>query len=244
MRFEGKTALVTGAASGFGREVARLFAHEGGRVAALDVNPSEPFGPDCLSLTCDVSDEDALQAAIAQAAEALGPIDAAFNNAGIAVREPVDRQATKGLDDILRVNCRGAFLCAKHLIPHMRQPGGSIVNTSSVVGIVGVRNRAAYSMSKGAIVALTRNMALDYAAQGIRVNAVCPGFAATGLTEGLFADAERCARLQAMHPLGRFPTAEDVARAVLFLCSDDAACITGQALAVDGGFSVGRPEDI
>ena len=244
MRFEGKTTLVTGAASGFGHEAARLFAAEGARVAALDLHPSEPLGADHLSLTCDVSDEDALQAAIAQAADYLGPIDAVFNNAGIAVRQPVDRQDADSLDHILRVNCRGAFLCAKHSIPHMRRPGGVIVNTSSVVGIVGVRNRAAYSMSKGAVVALTKNMALDYAAQGIRVNAVCPGFAATGMTEGLFADADRCARLEAMHPLGRFPTVEDVARAVLFLCSEDASCITGQALAVDCGFSVGRPEDI
>jgi NAD(P)-dependent dehydrogenase (short-subunit alcohol dehydrogenase family) len=244
MRFEGKTALVTGAASGFGHAAALLFAREGARVAALDLTVADSLGPGSISLICDVSDESAVEAAVSQAAETLGPLDAVFNNAGIAARQPVDQQDSAGLDDILRVNCRGAFLCAKHVIPHMRKPGGAIVNTSSVVGLVGVRNRAAYSMSKGATIALTKSMALDYAAQGIRVNAVCPGFAETGLTRGLFANQDRLERIRDMHPLGRFPTAEDVARAVLFLCSSDAACITGQALAVDGGFSIGRPEDI
>lgn len=244
MRFEGKTALVTGAASGFGRAAALLFAREGGRVAALDLIVAESLGPGSISLVCDVSDEAAIEAAVSQATETLGPLDAVFNNAGLAVRQPVDQQDAAGLDDILRVNCRGAFLCAKHVIPHMRKPGGAIVNTSSVVGLVGVRNRAAYSMSKAATIALTKSMALDYAALGIRVNAVCPGFAETGLTRELFANKDRLERIRAMHPLGRFPTAEDIARAVLFLCSSDAASITGQALAVDCGFTIGRPEDI
>ncbi len=244
MRLAGKTALITGASSGFGRAAVELFAREGARVVALDlVAPDEPI-PEVLAVQCDVSDEERLAAAIAEVVERVGPIDVFFNNAGVAVRERVDRQDADGFDRVMRVNCRGAFLCAKHVVPHMRRPGGAIVNTSSVVGIVGVRNRAAYSMSKGAIIALTKNMALDYAAEGVRVNAVCPGFAETGLTTGLFADSEKRERIRAMHPMGRFPTAEDVARAVLFLCSDDAACITGQALAVDGGFAVGRPEDV
>ena len=244
MRLAGKTALITGASSGFGRAAVELFASEGARVAAFDLVEPDTATSAMLTVQCDVSDEERVEAAVAEAVERLGPIDALFNNAGVAVRERVDRQDADGFDHVMRVNSRGAFLCAKHVVPHMRRPGGAIVNTSSVVGIVGVRNRAAYSMSKGAIIALTKNMALDYAAEGIRVNAVCPGFVETGLTASLFTDEDRRERLQAMHPMGRCPTAEDVARAVLFLCSDDAASITGQALAVDAGFSVGRPEDI
>jgi NAD(P)-dependent dehydrogenase (short-subunit alcohol dehydrogenase family) len=126
----------------------------------------------------------------------------------------------------------------------MLKRGGSIINTSSVTGIVGVRNRAAYSATKGAIVALTKNMALDYAQYQVRVNCVCPGFARTPLAKALLQDPEREKRLIAMHPLGRLGTPEDVANAIVFLASDRASWITGHALIVDGGFSAGRPEDI
>jgi NAD(P)-dependent dehydrogenase (short-subunit alcohol dehydrogenase family) len=156
------------------------------------------------------------------------------------VRNPVDLEDAEGWDRVHRVNVRGAFLCSKHAVPYMFDAGGAIVHMASVVGVTGVRNRAAYSASKGAIVALTRNMAMDYAARRIRVNCVCPGFTRTPMTAGLFADPERLAALTALHPLGRLGEPEDVAAAVVFLASDEASWITGVALAVDGGFTAGH----
>ena len=252
-RFVGRTAFITGAGSGIGRAAALRLAAEGAAVACADINlPSaeatvemiEQAGGKGLALQCDVAEERSMLDAAAEAARTGGRIDILFNNAGVAVRLPVGEQDVEGLDRVLRVNIRGAFLCAKSVLPYLTRPGGVIINTGSIVGLVGVRNRAAYSLSKGALITLTKNMALDYAHEGIRVNAVCPGFVDTGMTKGLFADAEKAERIRLMHPLGRFATADDIAAAVAFLASDDAAFITGQALAVDGGFTAGRPEDV
>ena len=252
-RFTDKSAFITGAGSGIGRAAALRLAAEGAAVACADINlPSaeatvemiEQAGGKGLALQCDVAEERSMLDAAAEAARTGGRIDILFNNAGVAVRLPVGEQDVEGLDRVLRVNIRGAFLCAKSVLPYLTRPGGVIINTGSIVGLVGVRNRAAYSLSKGALITLTKNMALDYAHEGIRVNAVCPGFVDTGMTKGLFADAEKAERIRLMHPLGRFATADDIAAAVAFLASDDAAFITGQALAVDGGFTAGRPEDV
>ena len=252
-RFTDKSAFITGAGSGIGRAAALRLAAEGAAVACADINlPSaeatvemiEQAGGKGLALQCDVAEERSMLDAAAEAARTGGRIDILFNNAGVAVRLSVGEQDVEGLDRVLRVNIRGAFLCAKSVLPYLTRPGGVIINTGSIVGLVGVRNRAAYSLSKGALITLTKNMALDYAHEGIRVNAVCPGFVDTGMTKGLFADAEKAERIRLMHPLGRFATADDIAAAVAFLASDDAAFITGQALAVDGGFTAGRPEDV
>jgi NAD(P)-dependent dehydrogenase (short-subunit alcohol dehydrogenase family) len=217
-----------------------LFAREGATVCVLDVNT----GPaDVLFFQTDVRDEDRVASAMGEIAGRFGRIDVLVNDAGIAIREPVHEASGENWTRVMDVNVKGAFLCSKHALPFMSE-GGSIVHLSSVTGITGVRSRAAYSSAKGAIVALTRNMALDYAARRIRVNCVCPGFVRTPLTAALTSDESRCDRLTALHPLGRLGEPEDVARAILFLASDESSWITGHALVVDGGFSAGHASDI
>jgi meso-butanediol dehydrogenase / (S,S)-butanediol dehydrogenase / diacetyl reductase len=242
MRVKDKVAVVTGAASGIGRAVAQTLHHEGARVVLVDRN--ESVLPGAVSITADVSDGAQVAALFAQVHQRFSRIDIVHNNAGIAVRSPAAEQSEEGWDEVMRVNVRSIFLGCKYAIPYMKERGGSIINTSSVTGVVGVRNRAAYSTSKGAIVTLTRNLALDYAQYGIRVNAICPGFTETPLIQALLRDDEKRRRLIAAHPLGRLGTPEDIARAVLFLASDESSWVTGHALVVDGGFSVGRPDDL
>ena len=241
---DGKVAIVTGGASGIGRACALAMAREGARVAIFD-SGAEP-GPhgDAAFYAVDVASESQVREAVGDVVARCGRIDILHNNAGIALRHPVDAEEEDAWQRCMDVNLKGVFLCSKHVIPRMVEQGGAIINTSSVTGIVGVRNRAAYSASKGALVALTKNMALDYAAQRIRVNCVCPGFTRTPLADALLRDPEKERRLVNMHPLGRLGEPEDIANAVVFLASDLASWITGQALAVDGGFSAGRPEDI
>lgn len=230
MRLLNKTILITGAASGIGAATARKCEAEGARVLALDLADA------------DVSEEEAVAAFFAKKVD--GPLDGLVNSAGIAVRKTVAEQDTESWDRVMAVNVRGSYLCSKYAIPRLSEARGAIVHLSSVVGLTGVRNRSAYSTSKGAIIALTRNMAMDLAPQGIRVNCVCPGFTRTPLTKGLLADPEKEAKLLAMHPLGRLGEAEDIANAIAFLLSGEAAWITGQAIAVDGGFTAGFGVDV
>jgi NAD(P)-dependent dehydrogenase (short-subunit alcohol dehydrogenase family) len=252
-RVAGKAALVTGAGSGIGRASAVTLAREGARVIVTDIDSRagqetatiiDHAGGEAWFIRADVADSEDVQKLIAAAIDKLGRIDILHNNAGVAVRHAIADQDEEGWDRCLSVNLRGVFLCSKYAIPHMRERGGSIIHTASVTGVAGVRNRAVYSATKGAIVILTRNMALDYAPYQIRVNCVCPGFTRTPLIGRLLEDPERTRKLTEMHPLGRLGTPEDIANAVLFLASDEASWITGHALVVDGGFSAGRPEDI
>lgn len=253
MLLKGKTAVITGAGSGIGQASARAMAREGASVAILDSN--EAAGRETEAeltaqklnaafFSLDVTSEAQVRAAMSQIIDRFGRIDVLHNNAGIAIRHTVAEQDEQGWQACMDVNLKGVFLCAKHVIPHLLDRGGSIINTASVTGIVGVRNRAAYSSTKGAVVALTRNMALDYAGHQIRVNCICPGFVRTPMAKALLEDPSKEKRLVDTHPLGRLGTPEDVANAVLFLASDLASWITGHALVVDGGFSAGRPEDI
>jgi NAD(P)-dependent dehydrogenase (short-subunit alcohol dehydrogenase family) len=250
---KGKTAVVTGAGSGIGQASAMAMAREGASVAILDSN--EAAGRQTADVMTaqklnaaffpvNVTSEEEVRAAITRIIGKFGRIDILHNNAGIAVRHTVAEQDEQGWQSCVDVNLKGVFLFAKHVIPHMLDRGGSIIHTASVTGIVGVRNRAVYSATKGAVVALTRNMALDYARHQIRVNCVCPGFVRTPMAKALLQDPIKEKRLVDTHPLGRLGTPEDVANAVLFLASDLSSWITGSALVVDGGFSAGRPEDI
>lgn len=234
MRFSGKHVVVTGAASGLGLAIAKAAEAEGASITAIDRGPT-PFANTRI---CDISDEDQ----VSRAFTGLPRIDAVVNSAGIARRATVTDTDMADFDAVMAVNVRGAFLVSKHALPHLRAFGGAVLHLSSGVATTGTRNRAAYSASKGAIVSLTRNMALDYAGDNVRVNCICPGFVNTPLLANLPPD--RRAKLIALHPLGRMGEPEDIAHMALFLISDQASWITGQAIAVDGGYNIGHSEDI
>jgi NAD(P)-dependent dehydrogenase (short-subunit alcohol dehydrogenase family) len=231
MLLSGKHILVTGAASGLGLAIADAARAEGATTLGLDVAPAPGVK------ICDVSDEAQVAAALA----GLSRLDGVVNSAGIPLRNTVTETAMDDYDRLMAVNLRGTFLVSKHALPLMRA-GGSVLHISSCVGATGTRNRAAYSASKGAIIALTRSMALDHARDNIRVNCLCPGFVNTPLLAQMA--PERRARLAAAHPLGRIGEVEDVVPLALFLLSDRASWITGQAIGVDGGYSAGKMDDI
>ena len=234
MRFSGKSVVVTGAASGLGLAIAHDLHKEGAAVVALD-RVAAPFEN---SRICDIADEEEVKTALS----GLARIDAVVNSAGIARRAKLDETDMVDFDAVMAVNVRGAFLVSKYALPLLRKQGGAILHLSSGVATTGTRNRAAYTASKGAILSLTRNMALDYAADQVRVNCLCPGFVNTPLLASM--PAERRARLAALHPLGRLGEPNDIAPMALFLISDQASWITGQAIAVDGGFNAGHSDDI
>jgi len=234
MLFPGKIAVITGGDSGIGLACADRFLFFCSCGVSLDLHGSPP---------CDVSDEASVRDAFARIAAQHGRVDILFNNAGIAIRKTVEDYTADEWDRVFAVNVRGMFLCSKYALPLM-PAGSAIVHSSSVVGITGVRNRAAYAASKGAVVSLTRNMALDYAPRGIRVNAVAPGFVDTPLLAPLHKDPARLDVIRRLHPLGRLGQTDDVANAVVFLASAQAAWITGVTLAVDGGFTAGHQHDV
>jgi meso-butanediol dehydrogenase/(S,S)-butanediol dehydrogenase/diacetyl reductase len=232
MHLSERVIVVTGAASGIGAACVERCRAAGATVEELDAASG-----------VDVSDKQAVAEAMNGIAGRHGRIDGLVNCAGIAFRAPVAEHDEERWEALMRVNVGGVFLASKYAIPHMRR-GASIVHMSSAVALTGVRNRAGYSATKGAIVALTRNMALDYAPRGIRVNCLCPGFTRTPLIGRLLDTPDGEAKLTALHPLGRLGEPEDIANAVAFLLSDQASWITGVALAVDGGFSAGLNVDI
>jgi NAD(P)-dependent dehydrogenase (short-subunit alcohol dehydrogenase family) len=240
-RFHGKTAFVTGAGSGIGEATARALAAEGGRVVLSDVNPAAveavaaELGGQATAVRLDVRDENDVAAAIA----AAGRVDALINVAGIGSTTNTPDTSLKTWERVFAVNVTGTFLCCKHAVPAMaRTGGGVIVNVASVAGLVGLRNRAAYCASKGAVIAFTRALAIDHVADGIRVNAVCPGTIETPWVRRLVEEAgESIDALRARQLLGRLGTPEEVADAILYLASDAAAFLTGTLLTVDGGLT-------
>lgn len=246
-RFEGKTAFITGAASGVGRATAIAFAAEGARVVVTDRGEAalqetaervKAAGGDVLTITCDVSNPDDVAAAVAKAVNAFGRIDCAFNNAGVENKAaPLHEIELVEWDRVLDINLRGTFICMKHEIAQMlSQGGGGVVNTSSGAGIRGVAGGASYAASKHAIIGMTKSAALDYAKQKIRVNAVLPGNIATPMmdrfTEG---DIQKAIDLE---PVGRLGKPEEIAEAVLWMCSDLGGFVTGASIVVDGGWSL------
>jgi 2-keto-3-deoxy-L-fuconate dehydrogenase len=231
MSFEGKRALVTGAGSGIGAAIARRLAEQGAEVIVADLSPeavAAELGAQALVL--DVRDEE-------QVSASMGDLDVLVNAAGIGSTTNAPETPLEVWEDVLAVNARGTFLCCKHAIPGMAaRGGGSIVNIASIAGLVGLRNRAAYSASKGAVIALTRALAVDHVAEGIRVNAVAPGTVDSPWVRRLVEDVgESLDALRARQPLGRLGTPEEMADAVVYLAGAEFA--TGSVLVIDGGMT-------
>jgi NAD(P)-dependent dehydrogenase (short-subunit alcohol dehydrogenase family) len=243
-----KVALVTGGSTGIGRATAIAFAREGARVVVADVAAPEgeetvaqirAQGGEALFVRADVSKAQEVAALIDRTIASYGLLDCAFNNAGIeGVMAPTAECTEENWDRTLAVNLKSAFLCMKYELPHMLARGkGSIVNCSSIAGLVGFQNLPAYVASKHGMIGLTRSAALEYAKRGIRINAVCPGVIRTPMVDRVTQGrAEIEAQFIGPQPIGRMGTPEEIAAAVLFLCSDGASLVTGQALAVDGGW--------
>jgi NAD(P)-dependent dehydrogenase (short-subunit alcohol dehydrogenase family) len=246
---QGKVALVTGGASGIGRATALLFAREGAAVAVVDLDGRGAeavaqaivaAGGQAVAISADVSQPEDCARAVQETVTAFGGLDILFNNAGIVRRASVVESSVEDWDRVIAVNLRSVFLMSRAALPVMiARGGGAIVNTGSGWGLKGGRQAAAYCASKGAVVNLTRAMALDHGAQNIRVNCVCPGDTDTPMlrheARQLGQPEERFLAEAAERPLGRIGTPEEIARAVLFLVSDAASFVTGAVLAVDGG---------
>jgi NAD(P)-dependent dehydrogenase (short-subunit alcohol dehydrogenase family) len=239
-RLDGKVCVITGAASGIGAETAALFRAEGARVVGVDLRDDSP-GVD-LALGCDVADEDAVRDMYARARAEFGQLDVLFNNAGISPNDDgsVLETSLEVWQQVQDVNTKSVFLCCKHGIPHLLDGGGgSVINTASFVAVMGAAtSQVSYTASKGAVLALSRELGVQFARQGVRVNALCPGPVNTPLLQELFAkDPEKAARRLVHLPMGRFAEAREIANAALFLASDESSYVNASTFLVDGGLS-------
>jgi NAD(P)-dependent dehydrogenase (short-subunit alcohol dehydrogenase family) len=251
-RLKGKVAVVTGGANGLGTAIATRLSAEGAGVAILDRDPGgqevaekiASGGGRAVFRACDVTVESEVSATIQEVADELGRLDILVNNAGVeGTNQPTDKLELAEWERVMGVNCTAVFLCTKHAIPHLRRAGGgSIVNISSIYGIVGGGDVPPYHASKGAVRLMSKNDALTYAAENIRVNSIHPGFIFTDMVNryvdeaGMDRAAARAA-LDALHPLGGTGTPDDVAWGVVYLASDESRWVTGSELVIDGGYT-------
>ncbi|MBA2511847.1 MAG: 3-oxoacyl-ACP reductase [Rubrobacter sp.] len=245
-RLENKVAVITGGASGIGRETARRFAEEGARVCVADLadGPGQAVAAelDGLYVNADVTDPDHVQRMYRETAERFGGIDILFNNAGISPPDDDSILETEmeAWERVQNVNLKSVYLCCKHGIPHLlERGGGSVVNTASFVAVMGAAtSQISYTASKGGVLAMSRELGVQFARQGVRVNALCPGPVNTPLLQELFAkDPEKAARRLVHLPMGRFAEAVEIANAALFLASDESSYMTASTFLVDGGLS-------
>jgi NAD(P)-dependent dehydrogenase (short-subunit alcohol dehydrogenase family) len=239
-RLEGKVCVITGAASGIGAETAAVFRAEGARVVGVDLRDDSPDVD--LALACDVADEDAVRDMYARARAELGRIDVLFNNAGISPHDDASvlETSVEAWQRVQDVNTSSVFLCCKHGIPHLLEGGGgSVINTASFVAVMGAAtSQISYTASKGAVLAMSRELGVQFARQGVRVNALCPGPVNTPLLQELFArDPVKAARRLVHLPMGRFAEAREIANAALFLASDESSYVNASTFLVDGGLS-------
>ncbi len=254
-RFDNKVVFVTGAGSGIGEQIARLFARQGARVILADLRREaaehvaaeiRAAGGSARAREMDVAEEIQVRAALEKVAASEGRLDVLVNNAGVSHVGNLLETSVDDWERVMRVNARGVFLCAREAVRQMlaQSPtGGVIVNLASVAGMIAVDRRALYGASKGAVLALTRSIAIDYVTRGIRCNAICPGTVHTPFVEGFLArnfagseDSER-QKLHARQPIGRMGRPDEIAHAALYLASDEAAFMTGSSLVIDGGWT-------
>ena len=248
MRLDGKKALITGGGTGIGRAIALAFAREGARVALMGRRPdpliktAREIGSAALVVTGDLTRKEDIDATVAATLARFGGIDILVNNGGVLHAGTAETQTEQQWDETFNVNVKGLWLMTRAVLPHLRKAaGGSIINISSVLGLVGFANRAAYAASKGAVTMLTKSMALDHAHEGIRVNCICPGVVETDLLNNFINNAPdpaqaRAVRLE-MQPMKRFGTPDDVAGCAVFLASDESKWMTGAAVPLDGGYT-------
>jgi NAD(P)-dependent dehydrogenase (short-subunit alcohol dehydrogenase family) len=244
MRLAGKAAIVTGGGSGIGRAIAAAFLGEGASVAVCGRDAHKlqqaaaELGPQCLAVTADVSHADDVKKLVDQTVQKFKRLDILVNNAGILLAGTAESLTDEQWDQTYNINVRGVWQLSRAALPHMRTAGrGSIINIGSVLSSLGARNRVAYAASKGAVLAITRAMALDHAAENIRINCICPGIVETELVAAFNLDEKARQQRIAAHPVGRFGQPEDIAGLAVFLASDEASWITGAAFPADGGYS-------
>ena len=244
--FSGKVALVTGAAGGIGRAAALGFARAGASVVVADVNDAggnetvalvEAGGGRAIFVHADVASSESVQQMVATTIAEYGRLDYAHNNAGVAGEQgDVGEIPEAEWDRVHGVMLRGVYLCMKYELPHLLASGGAIVNTASGAGLIAYPGQSPYVSSKHGVIGLTKTAAMEYGVRGVRINAVCPGTVVTPMVETVIEEQNLEPALIALHPIGRIGTADEVANAVLWLCSDDASCVIGHALSVDGGY--------
>ena len=244
MRLSGKTAIVTGGASGFGAGIVRKFAAEGARVLVVDINAdgaasmAEEVGNGALSIACNVADGASVAEMAAYAIKAFGQVDILVNNAGIThLPKPMEDVTEEEFDRVFAVNCKSVYLTARELVPHMKANGGAILNVASTAGLSPRPRLNWYNASKGWMITATKTMAVELAPMKLRVNAICPVAGETPLLASFMGEdtPEMRTKFLSTIPLGRFSTPEDMGNAACFLCSDEASMITGVAMEVDGG---------
>jgi NAD(P)-dependent dehydrogenase (short-subunit alcohol dehydrogenase family) len=248
-RLEGKVCVITGAGGGMGRDAARLFSEEGARVAVADVSleAAEESAALCavgsaFAVQVDVADEDGVRALMAATAERFGGIDVLYNNAGISPDDDASVLDTsvEAWDRVQAVNTRGVFLCCKHGIPYLlERGGGSVINVASFVAILGAAtSQISYTASKGAVLSMSRELAVQFARQGVRVNALCPGPVETPLLLAIWGDDPAAAQRRLVHlPMGRLAKPREIVNAALFLASDESSYVNGATFLVDGGLT-------